>query len=420
MGSLPTGSPAGEITVVVPAAPRYYPHVARHLGSLAKRFARVRLLYWEKDASQPLYAFPGVEAERVVLPFGSGGAGFFLKLMLGFFRALRRMRPERIEAIDPYALVPARAYALFGGGRGGVRAARFRVRAERERVRIVYFSMEYFAEMPSLRAKPLKRRIWRALERWGAAGAEAAATVCDSIAEKLRPELGLPVATVRNVPARSGGAASGAPAGGTGAGAAGTQGNPQVTQGRGLRDRCGLGPGVPVLLYQGMLQEGRGLEPAIRALGPVEGLHLAIAGGGALRPSLEALARASGCAERVHFLGEVDFRDLVPLTREAAAGLALFEPLSPSYLYSLPGKLFEYIQAGVPVIATALPEMRKIIEGYGVGVSLEDYGPGPLSAALRRVAEDPAWRAGFAANLERAAAELCWEAEEARYLALYP
>ena len=394
--SQPSEAAQGEITLVVPASPRYYAHVARHLGSLRKEFRRVRLIYWEKDPDAPPYAFPGVEAQRVILPFGRGGAIFFLRLMLAFWRALRRMRPENIEAIDPYALVPARAYAL-------------RSRPGGRRPRIVYFSMEYFAELPSLRDKPWKRGVWRRLEQWGAAGAAAAATVCDSIAERLRPDLGLPVATVRNVPARAA-MGAGAPAGIS---------NGTVTPGKGLRARCGLPPEAPVFLYQGMLQEGRGLEPAIRALGQVTEAHLAIAGGGALRPALERLARESGCANRVHFLGEVDYRDLIPLTREATAGLALFEPLAPSYLYSLPGKLFEYIQAGIPVVATALPEMRKIIEGYGVGLCLEDYAPGPLSAALRRVAEDRAWRAGVGANLARAAAELCWEEEERKYLALY-
>lgn len=407
-----TASPAREITLVSAQSPRYYPHIARHLGSLRKIFPRVRLLYWEKDANEPLYAFPGVETRRVFLPFGAGGPRFFLKLMFELWRGLKEMRPEQIEAIDPYALVPARAYALFARPGGRI-------------PRIVYFSMEYFAEMPSLRSKPWKRRAWLFLERWGAAGASAAATVCDSIAERLSAAFGMPVATVRNVPARSAPAVSAAsgPAAAQGPAATPPPGDPlgnlEVTHHPGLHARCGVAPQVPLLIYQGALQEGRGLEASIRAVGLVPGLHLAIVGGGGLRPALEALARDSDCGDRVHFLGEVDFRELVPLTRGALAGLALIEPLSASYRFALPGKLFEYVQTGVPVIATALPEMRKIIEGYGVGVCLEDYGPVPLAAVLRRLAEDPAWRAGFAANLERAAADLCWEAEEARYLGLY-
>ena len=124
--------------------------------------------------------------------------------------------------------------------------------------------------------------------------------------------------------------------------------------------------------------------------------------------------------DRVHLLGEVDFRDLTALTRGALAGLAPFQALSVSYLYTLPGKLFEYIQAGVPVIATALPEIRKVVEGYGVGICVEDDKPETMAAALRRMLAEPGPRAGFLRNLPAAQADLCWEAEEVRYLELYP
>ncbi|MDB5048220.1 MAG: glycosyl transferase group 1 [Fibrobacteres bacterium] len=377
----------GEITLVVAQSPRYYPHVERHLKSLKKAFARVRLLYWEKDGNEPVYSFPGVETERLVLPFGSGGTVFFLRLMAGFFFRLRRMRPQSIEAIDPYALAPARLYSFLAGGR---------------RIRIAYFSMEYFSELPSLRAKPWKRRIWRGLERWGAGGSAVAATVCDSIAAHLRADFKIPVVTVRNVPERS---AVIPPAAGNGPDA--------------LHARCGLPAEAPILIYQGMLQEGRGLETALRALPSAPGIHFAVIGDGPLRESLRALAKAEGCADRTHFLGEVDFRDLVTLTRGAFAGLAPFQALSASYLYSLPGKLFEYIQAGVPVIATALPEIRKVVEGYGVGICLEPYAPETLAAALRRMREEPGLREGFLGNLPAAGAALCWEAEESAYLSLY-
>ncbi|MDB5103774.1 MAG: hypothetical protein JWP91_1463 [Fibrobacteres bacterium] len=391
---------------MVAQSPRYYPHVARHLKSLKKVFARVRLLYWEKDGNEPLYAFPGVEAERVVLPFGNGGTPFFLKLMAAFFSRLRRMRPENIEAIDPYALVPARFASLFNRVDGAFGAGG--AQGKGTRARIAYFSMEYFSELPSLRAKPFKRRIWRALESWGVSGASAAATVCDGIAEHLRADFRMPVITVRNVPERSSGP-SGA--------ASGTADHAAETGA--LHARCGLKPDVPVLIYQGMLQEGRGLETAVQALAAVPGIHLAIAGGGPLREPLRALAAASGCPDRVHFLGEVDFRDLLALTRGAFAGLAPFQALSASYLHSLPGKLFEYLQAGIPVITTDLPEIRKVVDGYGVGICLAPYRPDTLAEALRRLREEPGLRDGFLRNLPKAQAELCWEAEEARYLSLY-
>jgi glycosyltransferase involved in cell wall biosynthesis len=392
------GADGGEITLVAAQSPRYFPHVERHLNSLKKIFARVRLLYWEKDAAEPLYASPGVECERVILPFGIGGAFFFLRLMSSFYSKLRRMRPANIEAIDPYALIPARAAALRNSwpGRGS-------------RARIAYFSMEYFPALPSLRGKPVKRRIWKALERWGASGAAAGAAVCDSIAGHLRADFGIPIVTVRNVPprGRTEDAADRGPDGGDEAGRSA------------LHARCGLPPGVPIVIYQGMLQEGRGLEISVRGVAAVPGLNFAIFGGGPLAGPLRALAASLGCADRIHLPGEVGFRDLLPLTRGALAGLAPIQALSASYRYSLPGKLFEYIQAGVPVVATDLPEIRKVLEAYGVGMCLEEYGPETLAAALRRLIGEPGLREGFLRNLPRAQAELCWEAEESRYLSLY-
>jgi glycosyltransferase involved in cell wall biosynthesis len=386
--------PIGEITLVVAQSPRYFPHVERHLRSLQKVFAQVRLLYWEKDPAEPLYSSPGVVCERLVLPFGEGGAPFFLRLMTGFYARLAKLRPASIEAIDPYALIPARAYALRSRFRG-------------KPVRIAYFSMEYFSQLPSLGSKPWKRIAWSWLERWGVAGASAAATVCDGIAAHLSRDFRMPVITVRNVPWRHPDAI------GAQAGAHGSEDEAS------LHVRCGVPDTTAVVIYQGMLQTGRGLETAVRAMASLPALHFAIIGAGPLREPLAALAAAGGCADRVHFLGEVDFRALVFLTRGAFAGLAPFQPLSASYLYSLPGKLFEYIQAGVPVIATSLPEILKVVDGYGVGICLPEYTPEALASALQRWLDDGALYQSFRANLPRAKAELCWEAEEGVYLSLY-
>lgn len=411
-----TEAARGAATLVVAQSPRYYPHVERHLNGLKKAFPRVRLLYWEKDPAEPVYALPGVVCERLVLPFGNGGALFFLRLMAGFLFRLLRMRSgagdgrETIEAIDPYALIPARLYALRRSPAGHA-------------PRLIYFSMEYFSALPSLRAKPIKRRVWSALERWGARGCAAGATVCDSIAAHLRRDFGIPIVTVRNVPYRNANTGAFPPE----AAAAAIAGNADADAVRArdgrpasLHDRCGLSGDEAILIYQGMLQEGRGLESAVRAVALAPGMHFAVIGGGPLLSGLQTLARAGGCEARVHFLGEVDFRDLVGLTRGAFAGLAPFQALSASYLYSLPGKLFEYIQAGIPVIATALPEIRKVVDGYGVGLCLEDERPETLASALRRLLDEPGLRAGFLRNLPAAQAELCWEAEEVRYLELYP
>src|SRR6185295_14965473 len=177
--------------------------------------------------------------------------------------------------------------------------------------RIVYFSMEYFSELPSLRRKPLRRLIWKALEKWAVRGAAAVATVCDSIAEHLREDFRKErVVTVRNVPELN--KADGL----LGHGASGPTGNGDVKSRLGARPegpvhfiggvtvlhaRCGLPESAHLLLYQGMLQEGRGLEVAVEAMADWPDLHLALIGDGPLRDSLRADAVRRGCAQRVHF-----------------------------------------------------------------------------------------------------------------------
>jgi glycosyltransferase involved in cell wall biosynthesis len=372
-------NPRADITLMVAASPRYYPHVERHLKSLGKVFPKVGLLYWEKNENEPIYCSLPAKVERFVLTFGKGGIGFFLPLMVRFLLALFRLRPSSVEAIDPYALIPARIYSLFF------------------RCRIVYFSMEYFAEMPSLRGKPFKRRVWRGLEKWGAAGAAATATVCNGIADSLRKDFRTEtVITVRNVPESA------------------VPGDPSL-----LRERCGVGPGIPILLYQGALQEGRGLEAAVEAMAALPDMHLAIIGAGPLLTPLGDSARKLGVSGRVHFLGEVDFRELTQLSPGAFAGLAPFQPLSQSYLYSLPGKLFEYIQAEIPVVTTDLPEIRKIVDGYRIGFCLSEYRPDTLAVCILRLAGDPELYRTCKENLRIAKQELCWEKEEEKYLSLY-
>ena len=122
----------------------------------------------------------------------------------------------------------------------------------------------------------------------------------------------------------------------------------------------------------------------------------------------------------MHFLGEVDHLKLAELTRGAFAGLAPFQELSPSYRFSLPGKLFEYIQAGIPVLTTDLPEIRKVVDEYKIGICLKDFDSNALVATLLYLDENPELVHGFRQNMPRAQAELCWEVEESRYLSLFP
>ncbi|MEY2719851.1 MAG: hypothetical protein RLZZ273_1217 [Bacteroidota bacterium] len=134
-----------------------------------------------------------------------------------------------------------------------------------------------------------------------------------------------------------------------------------------LRAQCNLDLATPLVLYQGVVHHGRGLEPFFHAMKYMPDVHLAVLGDGPAMADLQRRAVQIGVSERVHWLGSVPYDELHAYTCGADVGLCLIEPLSLSYEYALPNKLFEYMNARIPSIATDLPALRLHIEKYPVG-----------------------------------------------------
>lgn len=122
-----------------------------------------------------------------------------------------------------------------------------------------------------------------------------------------------------------------------------------------------------ILLYQGVLLEGRGIPIILKSLKELENTFFVIIGEGEQRNNFENLAKDFGINDRVIFAGVYEQKDLINYTAGADIGLALIENISISYYHALPNKLFEYIMAGLPVIVSNLPQMKKIVENYKVG-----------------------------------------------------
>ncbi len=134
-----------------------------------------------------------------------------------------------------------------------------------------------------------------------------------------------------------------------------------------LRDRCGVEDDVCLALYQGVVHHGRGIAPILRAMPAMPDVHVAVTGDGPARVELQELAASLGVATRVSWLGAVPYEHLHAFTCGADIGLCLIEPVSMSYEYALPNKLFEYMMARVPTIVTNLPALRAHIDTYPVG-----------------------------------------------------
>jgi glycosyltransferase involved in cell wall biosynthesis len=138
-----------------------------------------------------------------------------------------------------------------------------------------------------------------------------------------------------------------------------------------LRSTCRLDALTPLVIYQGVVHHGRGLEPFFHAMALMPDVHLAVLGDGPAMPDLQRRSQQVGVGERVHWLGSVPYDDLHAYTCGADVGLCLIEPLSLSYEYALPNKLFEYMNARIPSITTDLPALRQHLERYPVGGLVE-------------------------------------------------
>jgi glycosyltransferase involved in cell wall biosynthesis len=249
---------------------------------------------------------------------------------------------------------------------------------------IVYDSHEYFTEVPELVSRHKVRSVWEWLERKMVPKLKYAYTVSGSIAETYTNKYGVEFRTVRNFP---------------------------FLREQKVGKRVQIS-GEKMILYQGAVNQGRGLENAIRAMKYISGATLSIAGSGDILEQLRHLVKEEGLGGRVRFFGRLPFDDLSNLTLRADLGLSLEEDLGLNYRYALPNKLFDYVQANVPVLVSDLPEMSAIVRKYSIGEVAVSSEPEDLAAYFAEMLFNEEKRAIWKKNLEKAARELTWENEE--------
>ena len=179
--------------------------------------------------------------------------------------------------------------------------------------------------------------------------------------------------------------------------------------------------GDRLLIYTGGLVPNRGLHELVDALGLLDSCSLAIVGFGHLEDALKAHVLDQGLHDRITFFDAVPFERLMSLTASADVGIVPIEGVCLSYVHAAPNKLFEYMMAGLPVVASDLPDMAAIVRAERCGVLIEDPSdPRSIASAVRRVLDRPdeaeeMGRRGREAVLRR----YNWAHERDRVLAVY-
>lgn len=260
--------------------------------------------------------------------------------------------------------------------------------ASLKRKLLIYDSHEYFTEVPELVHRPRVKHFWERLERFFIRKVDAAYTVCASIAAIYRKKYEIPFQVVRNLPALNS-----------------------------TSPKQSFLLNIPannkkIVLYQGALNIGRGLEKMINAMKFMPDAVLIIAGDGDLREQLHQLVNDKQLSDRVHFTGRLPLEQLASLTKMAHLGLSLEEDLGLNYRYALPNKLFDYISSEIPVLCSSLPEMKKIVDDYRIGCTISpDSTTEELAKKISEMLNDAVNQPTWKKNLQKAAKELTWEQE---------
>jgi glycosyltransferase involved in cell wall biosynthesis len=263
---------------------------------------------------------------------------------------------------------------------------------------LIYDSHEYFLGVAGMDRKPLRRSIWKMIETRVFSHLTHVYTVSESISSLYAATYHKKLAVVRNLPLLN-------PA------------LPDFTPEESHWIRS-ISRQIPehknLLIFQGAgINRSRGAEELVESMKYLNAgdFHLLIVGGGDVFGKLEKMISQHQLSEKITLIPKMPFAVLSHFTRKAHLGLSIDKPFVLNHKFSLPNKLFEYLHAGVPVLASRLVEQEKIIRQYDVGTFIDDHQPVHIAEKIKAIFSDPDLLKRWKDNTRRVRDELNWEQE---------
>lgn len=252
---------------------------------------------------------------------------------------------------------------------------------------IIFDSHEYFTDTPELANRQGVKMIWKGIEKFILPKLTEMITVNDSLAEIFRMEYSLKVHVVRNIPLLR----------------KSENANPEIYNKQAEK----------IILIQGAgLNIDRGLEELVEAMQWVENAKLFIVGDGDVIPSLKRKVIKTTLQQNIIFIPKQRPEKLYNYTKNADLGISFDKETNLNYKYSLPNKIFDYMHAGLPVLASPLVEIKKIIDRYKIGECIENHEPKHIAEKINALLNNSEKLLQYRANCLKASKELNWENEK--------
>ncbi len=255
----------------------------------------------------------------------------------------------------------------------------------------VYDAHEFFTEVPEITGRPSIQRIWERIGRMTIPRFDLRYTIGEELAALMGKEYNVDFYVIRNIAPH------------------------QISANESLpienRKR--------ILLYQGALNVGRGLEVSIKAMINLPDWEFWIAGEGDITAQLKDLSKHLELEQRVKFLGWVHPDDLPDLMNKARLGINLLEKGSLSYYYSLPNKFFDCIHAGLPSINMNYPEYKRVNDKYPCSILIDEVSSEKIVSTIEYLDNHPGELILMSKACLEASREFTWEKESVKLVGMY-
>ncbi len=315
---------------------------------------------------------------RLTTPFYKGGPLKFIHYNLKVFFFLISKPLEILHCHDLWTIPAAYALSLM------------------KKFRLVYDAHEYFAGLEIFKKNKIRKKLWMLVERIAMKHVDVLITVSEPIAELYAQEYPKlkNIEVIRNLPKL------------------------EVVPENSHNSYFPV-TDKKIVLFQGHFKPGRGLMQLIEAMSLIDEAYLVLIGGGELEEAIREKIKALDIKSKISFIGYIPTEQLITTTARADLGIVLFEPTSLNYTYALPNKFFEYIMAGIPVLASNLETFEDYIDKYKFGLTVDPHDIRAIAQAIKTMISDEKQMKQWCENAQRASKILNWDNESHILLKIY-